>query len=363
MPKFNKGDKVRVRLTSHSRYRGQIGVVEDSFENHSTSPVSSSSTWYMVRFEWKGLHPAARFMEEDIESPTTEIISEEIPVTAGPTRQSWRDRIIPQPAMRKYYIVAIAVILVVAAILVGLNLRDKSVLPNRPEFSSNQTQLPGLTEQRTTTKLAFTTSFAEVKAGFSFPVQPVVEILDADGNIVADSTAPVTLQVTDRKAILYGTTTVNAVNGIATFTELNIRSAGYNYSLTALSSGSTSALSNTFNVVPSPAIILGFSGDPFSSGLGSNFSIKVTVLDLFRNVVTDSTAEVTISLADSSSAEGAILSGTTTQKAINGVVTFSYLAIDPVDGEYELTATSPGMIAAISDSFNPIKIAASASSQ
>jgi len=67
MAKFKKGDRVKVSLNSHSPYRGQIGVVDDSPSRYASAPKRSSGFWYMVRFEWKGLHPAARFVEEELE--------------------------------------------------------------------------------------------------------------------------------------------------------------------------------------------------------------------------------------------------------------------------------------------------------
>jgi hypothetical protein len=70
MPKYKKGDRVKVSLASHSPYRGQVGVVDDDPTKYSSAPKRSSGFWYMVRFEWKGLHPAARFMEEDLETVT-----------------------------------------------------------------------------------------------------------------------------------------------------------------------------------------------------------------------------------------------------------------------------------------------------
>ena len=68
MPKFKKGDKVRVHLDSHSPYRGRIGVVDDKPSMYSSPSRHSSGFWYMVRFEWKGLQPAARFMEEELDA-------------------------------------------------------------------------------------------------------------------------------------------------------------------------------------------------------------------------------------------------------------------------------------------------------
>ena len=68
MPKFRKGDRVKVLLSSHSPYRGKTGVVDDNPTKYSSPPKRSSGFWYMVRFDWKGLHPAARFMEEELEA-------------------------------------------------------------------------------------------------------------------------------------------------------------------------------------------------------------------------------------------------------------------------------------------------------
>ena len=67
-PKFRKGDRVKVSVSSYSPYRGQIGVVDEDAGKYSSPPKRASGFWYMVRFEWKGLHPAARFMEEDLEA-------------------------------------------------------------------------------------------------------------------------------------------------------------------------------------------------------------------------------------------------------------------------------------------------------
>jgi len=61
MQKFNKGDKVRVRLDSMSTYKGCVGIVE--------KPIAEKFGFlYMVRFEKCGdLLPLNRFKEEDLE--------------------------------------------------------------------------------------------------------------------------------------------------------------------------------------------------------------------------------------------------------------------------------------------------------
>jgi hypothetical protein len=60
MPRFKKGDKVKINLDTTSPYRGRSGVVNEN-------PVSDSyGFWYMVKFESKGYNPSYRFVERDL---------------------------------------------------------------------------------------------------------------------------------------------------------------------------------------------------------------------------------------------------------------------------------------------------------
>ncbi len=61
MPKFNKGDKVRVRLDNPSPYRGLTGTVDEE------AIGDSFGYWYMVKFTSKGFTRSYRFIEEDLE--------------------------------------------------------------------------------------------------------------------------------------------------------------------------------------------------------------------------------------------------------------------------------------------------------
>ena len=106
----------------------------------------------------------------------------------------------------------------------------------------------------TAAKLAFTTQpGASDTAGTIFSTQPVVTVEDANGNPVTTSGGSITLAITSGTgtsgAALSGTTTENAVNGVAIFSGLNISLAGTGYTLTATSSGLATAKSNAFNVV------------------------------------------------------------------------------------------------------------------
>jgi len=77
-----------------------------------------------------------------------------------------------------------------------------------------------------------------------------VDVVDGSGNIVTTSTAPVTvaLQSNPGAATLGGTTTVNAVNGVATFSNLTVSKPGLGYTLQATSPTLTSATSTAFDV-------------------------------------------------------------------------------------------------------------------
>ncbi len=69
-------------------------------------------------------------------------------------------------------------------------------------------------------------------AGIALANQPVVKILDADGNVITagvDSTAPITLSLaalSPTQGTISGAATVSAIAGIATFSGINIQEAG-----------------------------------------------------------------------------------------------------------------------------------------
>jgi hypothetical protein len=92
------------------------------------------------------------------------------------------------------------------------------------------------------------------QAGQPLAPQPVVRVVDANGAVVPAYTGPVTLAFgTNAGAgVLGGTITLNAVNGVATFTNLFVNAAGNGYTLIASSGGLTTATSAPFNVSPAP---------------------------------------------------------------------------------------------------------------
>ncbi len=114
-------------------------------------------------------------------------------------------------------------------------------------------------------------------SGVAFMPPVTVFVADAWGNPV-NSSAPVTIAIGNNPggAILGGTLTRPAVNGVATFTNLSLNSRGSGYTLTATSTGLTRATSTAF--VVSPATHFSVTA-PTSVQSGATFSITVTALD------------------------------------------------------------------------------------
>jgi hypothetical protein len=76
-------------------------------------------------------------------------------------------------------------------------------------------------------------------------------------------------------------------------------------------------------------------------------AVSVAVEDSNGNIITSNTSNVTVALTNSA---GAVLGGTLTQAAVNGVATFSNLSVN-TPGTYTLTATDGSLTSAVSSSF------------
>jgi hypothetical protein len=184
-----------------------------------------------------------------------------------------------------------------------------------------------------------------------------VDVEDSSGALVATDDSEVTLALAGGTsgAILGGTATVAAVNGVATFNNLSITTPGNNYTLTATDGALSSATSTPFNItaviVPPMAVQLAFMGSPTSTTTtGTVGPITVDVEDSSGALVTTDDSDVTLVLAGGTS--GATLGGTATMAAVNGIATFDDLSITTVGDNYTLTATDGALSAATSTPFN-----------
>lgn len=151
----------------------------------------------------------------------------------------------------------------------------------------------------------------------------VVEVRDAAGERVCESSAVVTIAKASGTGTLSGTLTATAVCGLATFDNLTISQAGA-FTLRATSPGLTSVTSPSFTVgtLASAAVV----SQPARFVLGAAFGRPVRVE--LRNADgdrIDSTRTVTVSLESSS--EPATMGGTLAKPAVAGVATFDDLTI------------------------------------
>jgi hypothetical protein len=206
--------------------------------------------------------------------------------------------------------------------------------------------------------------------GSPLTVQPVVSVLDMFGNTSTSSSAEINLSMTSITpdpygAKISGSLTAKAVNGIATFKDVSIDLVG-TYILTAFSQGLVPAYSNSFEITPGAPVKLFFNSQPITTTSGSPLTtlppaIPVLIQDACGNTVTYSSAEVAIFITPKTGTAGAILSGPTKVSATTGAANFEGLNIDKVGTGYTLTATSPGLITAISDAFDIIPDTSSSS--
>jgi len=196
-------------------------------------------------------------------------------------------------------------------------------------------------------KLAFTTQPpSTAQSGASFGVG--VSVQDAAGNTVVGNSSSVTLVLTTPAgATLSGTTMKAASAGVATFSGLSIDKAG-TYTLTASAGALTTALSSSITISHGAAAKLAFTSQPPASiATAAGFGAVVTVQDAAGNTVTGNSSQVSVALT---TANGATLNGTKSVAALNGVATFSGLAVTKI-GSYSLTATDSALASATSSTF------------
>jgi uncharacterized repeat protein (TIGR03803 family) len=212
------------------------------------------------------------------------------------------------------------------------------------------------TTTSTPTQLAFTQEPASGTVGSLGTLSVVVR--DANGAVVTSDNSAVTIQIASETSAgtLGGTVTVNAVNGIATFSGLSLPTAG-TYTLEATDGALAAATTSAFTLaaVPSVGTQLAFVQSPASGAAGALGTISVAVEDANGQVLTTDNSTVTLQII--SGPAGAKLNGTLSANAINGVATFNTLSLG-ASGTYTLEATDGSLTAATS---SPFAITAAAS--
>ena len=210
----------------------------------------------------------------------------------------------------------------------------------------------------TATKLAFTSQPAvSTTAGTSISPPLTIAAQDDQGNTDPTFTGNIDVAIgtnggTPTPGTLSGTTTIAAVAGVATFSNLSIDKSGPGYTLNATSGGLTGTTSNAFAIAAGAATKLAFTVQPVTTTAGVAIpALSVNAQDGLGNTDPTYTASVGVAITGGTGKAGAVLSGTTAHAAVAGVAGFAGLSIDSASTGYTLTATSGGLTAGVSAAF------------
>lgn len=205
--------------------------------------------------------------------------------------------------------------------------------------------------------VVFTQPPTTLSAGSPFGL--TVRLVDDFGNLATSSSSSVTLSLNDNPggATLGGTISKAFTSGVATFTNLTLNNSGQGYTLKVTSSGLIGTVTNPFDIAPSAAAQVAITKAPPSKvTVGAPFDVVAAIEDTFGNIVTDFNGPVTLAIANNTS--HSLLSGATTVNAVNGIATFTGLAIDKPGTTFTLGVSAAGLQAGTSSSFSVLPVGA-----
>ena len=220
-------------------------------------------------------------------------------------------------------------------VLTGTN-ADGTAKTGTTTYTVSLTSMVGSQE-----KLVFNPQPANTQAGE--PLPPFRVELHNQNGIDADNTSDVTLSLNVVKgaatAQLSGTTTVAAVNGVATFSDLSIDSDG-TYTLTATSPAATGSASSQKFLVSVDHLV--FRKQPAPADINAAIPLTVVAYTKANRIDTSFNGHAQLSLNVISGGQNATLGGTTMVSFVNGVATFTVAgaAQIAVPGTFTLTATA-----------------------
>ncbi|MBP9890301.1 MAG: putative Ig domain-containing protein [Planctomycetes bacterium] len=193
------------------------------------------------------------------------------------------------------------------------------------------------------------------KAGVVLNPAPQIAVRDALNTLLTTATTAITASVYSGPggAALGGTVTVNAVNGIATFSNLIPNMPG-TFVIRYSAGGCTPV--NSINIIVGAAsgsatklVFAGVSGG-YAVNQTISPSITVLVLDAFDNQDYNYSTPITIALLNNPG--GATLSGTLNLVPSSGAASFSTLSLNVIGNGYTLAATSGSLTLGVSPAFN-----------
>ena len=212
------------------------------------------------------------------------------------------------------------------------------------------------------TVLAVTQQPMAAVSGVAFSQALVVAVRDQFGGLVANATSPVTAALISGTGVLLGTTTVNAVNGVATFSTLQLNGSGP-HRLGVTSFGLAPDTTDAITVMQQVAA-LAITTQP--AGAVSNIAFTTQPVVELRDNAGLRVIGGTAAVAASRNAGPGTLYGTTIVAAVDGVATFTNLGIEgagsfslrfdvgatasATSASFEVAAGTPGIRLRVGDS-------------
>jgi hypothetical protein len=192
---------------------------------------------------------------------------------------------------------------------------------------------------------------ASVTANVGFTV--AVQVVDSSGNVITSFNGPVTigLAANPGKDHLSGTLKVTAINGVATFSSLELHKIALGYRLKVSATGAVSTVTEPFDVVAKTELLV-TTQPPASIVANREFGVIAELVDSSGNVITRFNGPVTISLAVNPGKDH--LSGTLTVKAVKGVATFAPLVLHRIGNGYKLKVSAAGAVSALTEPFRVV---------
>jgi hypothetical protein len=211
-----------------------------------------------------------------------------------------------------------------------------------------------------TNHLEFTQNPTTTTAGATMaPVK--VTLKDSQGNAITTFTGNVHLDMAPNAnpggaTLGGGVVDVNAVAGVATFSNLTITKAGSGYRLEASADGIAAVVSSSFGINPGPGKYPRYLVQPSNTTPNRPITpaVQVAILDVYGNVDTSYPYVVYCLMGnDGSPGKNATLEPSGTGRAPNaGIATFENLKIDQLGVGYTLDCSGTHVDQGFSTSFN-----------
>lgn len=209
-------------------------------------------------------------------------------------------------------------------------------VPNLPAVTFTATGVAG-----PASKVAIATApSAAVVNRSALATQPIVQVQDANSNVVTTSTASITASLASGGGTLGGTSAVSAINGVATFTNLSIAGTVGAKTLGFAAAGLTAATSSTITTTVGPAASVAVNAGNNQSGppnAALAVAPSVIVGDADANAV--SGFQVTFAVASG----GGSVTGAIVLTLPSGIAAVSSWTLGPALGTNTMTATATGL--------------------